>query len=180
MKTLVIVTHPNMETSIVNKRWVEELRKYPDKYTVHELYKAYPDGKIDVKKEQELVEAHGNLVFQFPVYWWSSPPLLKQWFDEVFTHGWAYGSKAEALINKKTALALTAGGTEHDFSAEGSLGKTLDQFLVPLETSFSFCKADYRSFYAFYGAEHYLADNSDLPLLLDRSAQGYVEFLNNL
>jgi len=55
MKTLVVVTHPNMDTSIVNKRWVEELRKYPKKYTVHELYKAYPDEKIDVEKEQKLI-----------------------------------------------------------------------------------------------------------------------------
>ncbi|MES9758852.1 flavodoxin family protein, partial [Priestia megaterium] len=29
MKTLVIITHPSLETSVVNKRWVEELKKYP-------------------------------------------------------------------------------------------------------------------------------------------------------
>lgn len=34
MKTLVIVAHPNLETSVINKRWVEELQKYPEKYTV--------------------------------------------------------------------------------------------------------------------------------------------------
>lgn len=52
MKTLVIVTHPNMESSVINKRWVEELKKYPDKHTVHELYKVFPDGNIDVEKEK--------------------------------------------------------------------------------------------------------------------------------
>ncbi|MEC0226257.1 NAD(P)H-dependent oxidoreductase [Paenibacillus alba] len=180
MKTLVVVTHPNMETSIVNKRWVEELRKYPEKYTVHELYKAYPDGKIDVEKEQQLIEAHGNLVLQFPIYWWSSPPLLKKWTDEVFTHGWAYGSKAQALKNKKTALAVTAGGTEHDFSEEGSLGNRLDRYLLPFETTFQFCNADYRSFFAFYGAEHYMAGSSELLSKLDRNAEDYVEFLDKL
>ena len=25
MKTLIIVTHPNIEDSLINKRWVEEL-----------------------------------------------------------------------------------------------------------------------------------------------------------
>ena len=39
MKTLVIVTHPDIEHSIINKRWIEELRKYPEEYTIHELYK---------------------------------------------------------------------------------------------------------------------------------------------
>jgi len=35
MKTLVILVHPNMENSRINKRWKEELEKYPDKITVH-------------------------------------------------------------------------------------------------------------------------------------------------
>mgnify|MGYP002619986368 FL=1 len=83
LKTLVIVAHPNIEASVINKRWVEELRKYPEKYTVHELYKVYPDEKIDVEKEQARVEAHDNLVFQFPIYWFNCPPLLNQWLDDV-------------------------------------------------------------------------------------------------
>ena len=48
MKTLVIVTHPDIEKSVINKKWIDELKKYPEKYTVHQLYKAYPDGKINV------------------------------------------------------------------------------------------------------------------------------------
>lgn len=47
-KTLVIVTHPNIEQSHVNKSWVDALKAHPDLYTVHEIYKLYPDGKIDV------------------------------------------------------------------------------------------------------------------------------------
>ena len=42
MKTLVILAHPDMENSRINKRWKEELEKYPDKITVNELYKNYP------------------------------------------------------------------------------------------------------------------------------------------
>ncbi len=30
MKTLILVTHPNLEKSIINKRWVAELKKYPE------------------------------------------------------------------------------------------------------------------------------------------------------
>ena len=40
-KTLVIVTHPNIEQSHVNKSWVEALKAHPDLYTVHEIYKFY-------------------------------------------------------------------------------------------------------------------------------------------
>ena len=77
MKTLVVVTHPDIANSVVNKRWLEELRRYPERYTVHELHQAYPDWQIDVAQEQRLIEAHDNIVLQFPIFWFSSPPLLK-------------------------------------------------------------------------------------------------------
>ena len=48
MKTLIIVTHPEIGNSVVNKRWMEELKKYPDQFIVHHLDAIYPDGIIDV------------------------------------------------------------------------------------------------------------------------------------
>lgn len=186
MKTLVIVTHPNIETSIINKRWVEELKKYPDKYTVHELYKVFPDGNIDVEKEQNLVELHENLVFQFPIYWFNCPPLLKQWFDEVFTYGWAYGSRGDRLRNRKVAFAISAGIRKEDYSETGRYRNTLDQILLPFQMTFNYCAADYRSFFAYYGTEK--APGENVPGLeeetpaskLDTSAQQYLNFIDNL
>jgi len=117
MKTLVIVIHPEIEQSVVNKRWVEALNKYPDKYVVHQLYQIYPDQKIDISTEQKLIEQYDKIVFQFPFYWFSSPPLLKKWFDEVLTYGWAFGSKSGYKVKgKKVALAISAGIDEHEFA----------------------------------------------------------------
>ena len=65
MKTLIIVTHPHIEDSLINKRWIEELEKYPEQYTIHQLYKVYPDEHIDVKKEQQLIEQYDHIVFHF-------------------------------------------------------------------------------------------------------------------
>ena len=56
MKTLVIAAHPNLAQSTVNQRCLAELSKHPGRYTVRALYDAYPDGKIDVAREQALVE----------------------------------------------------------------------------------------------------------------------------
>lgn len=50
MKTLIIITHPNLGDSVINKRWAEELSKHPEKYQIHDLYKAYPEEKIDIEK----------------------------------------------------------------------------------------------------------------------------------
>lgn len=77
MKTLVIVAHPDLEKSVVNRRWVDEAEKHPEHFTVHRLYQNYPDEQIDIAREQALVEQHGTLVLQFPIYWFGCPSLLK-------------------------------------------------------------------------------------------------------
>lgn len=137
MKTLIVAAHPSINSSIVNKYWIEELKKLPEKFTIHELYKVYPTEKIDIKQEQRLIESHDNLVLQFPVYWFSSPPLLKKWLVDVFLEGWAHGSNgSDKLKNKKIALAVSAGSTASDYSENGRYGHTLKQMLIPFETFF--------------------------------------------
>ena len=73
MKALVVQAHPCIEESRVNKRWREELAKHPNDIEVHALYEEYPDWQIDVEREQRLLEAHALIVWQFPLYWYSSP-----------------------------------------------------------------------------------------------------------
>ncbi|QJC51926.1 NAD(P)H-dependent oxidoreductase [Paenibacillus albicereus] len=187
MKTLVIVVHPALATaSVVHKRWVEELRKHPDRYTVHELHEAYPDEKIDVQAEQKLIESHGNLVLQFPVYWFHGPPLLKKWLDEVLLYGWAFGRKGNKLENRRVGLAVSAGIQESDYAENGTYRYTLPQLMAPFEVSFRYCKADYRSLFAFYGQETEQGGNeengeAELPAgKLEQSARDYIAFLDSL
>ncbi|MCM3760884.1 NAD(P)H-dependent oxidoreductase [Alkalihalobacillus oceani] len=185
MKTLIVVAHPSMEASVVNKRWLKELKTQPEKYTVHDLYKAYPDWKIDVEKEQKLIEAHDSLILQFPIQWFSCPALLKQWLDDVFTYGWAYGSKGSHLKNRKVALAVSAGIRQSDYSEQGRYQYTLEQLLIPFETTFSYCQADYRSVYAFYGNEHApgATEEEEWELdrdILSRSANEYIAFIQGI
>ncbi|HBQ85038.1 MAG TPA: NAD(P)H oxidoreductase [Syntrophomonas sp.] len=175
MKTLVIVAHPNIEKSKINKRWIEELKKHPDHYTVHELYTVYPDEKIDVKAEQKLVEAHGTLILQFPVQWFNCPPLLKKWLDEVVLFGWAFDYDGGEFTNRTVALAVTAGIKEEDYSETGRYHITLEQLLAPFQTTFLYTQANYKSFFAFYGAEEEPSAET-----IDKSAQEYLSFLSKL
>jgi putative NADPH-quinone reductase len=180
MKTLVIVIHPDLKkSSTINKRWVEELSKYPNRYTVYDLYSCYPDEKIDVAQEQRLVESHDKIVFQFPFYWFNCPPLFKKWLDDVLTHGWAYGSHSGYKFNgKKIALAITAAAEESDYRATGVYKYTLKEFTIPFEITFDWIKADYKSFFAFYGAD-YLASEGKTERL-EKSAQDYITFIESL
>ncbi|MGE8598756.1 MAG: NAD(P)H-dependent oxidoreductase [Acinetobacter calcoaceticus] len=178
-KTLVIVTHPHIDQSVVNKRWVEELEKHPDQFTIHQIYQAYPDGVIDVAKEQALVEEHENLVFQFPVYWFNCPPLLKQWLDEVLAYGWAYGSEGDKLKNKKFMLALSAGGQEQVYSESGEYQISLEKIFTPFELTALYVGAVYQPLHAFYGLDTNASEDDVIPTHqdIDNNAIQYVQKL---
>ncbi|ENW53907.1 flavodoxin family protein [Acinetobacter baumannii] len=178
-KTLVIVAHPHIDQSVINKRWVEELEKYPDQFTVHQIYQAYPDGVIDVAKEQAFVEEHENLVFQFPVYWFNCPPLLKQWLDEVLAYGWAYGSAGDKLKNKKFMLAVSAGAQEKVYSEQGEYKLSLEQIFSSFELTALYVGAVYQPLYAFYGLDTNPSPDDAIPTHqeIDNSAVQYVQKL---
>lgn len=176
MKTLIIIIHPNLRQSIINKRWIEELEKYPQDYVLHDIHQLYRDEKIDVEVEQQLIEQHDKIIFQFPFYWFNCPPFFKKWLDEVLTHGWAYGRSSEyKMAGKRVALAITAGIDKADYKIEGRYKYTLDALTAPFEITFNYIRADYKPLFAFYGAEHYATKER-----IVESAHEYVSFIENI
>lgn len=176
MKTLVIVVHPDMEGSVINKRWIKELNKHPNKYHVHQLHVVYPDEKIDVVAEQKLVEQYDKIVFQFPFYWFNCPPLFKKWLDDVLTYGWAYGSKSGYKVSgKKIALAMSVGIDEEEYKPTGKYKYTLEELTRPFELTFEYVKADYKPFFAYYGIER----NSSKEWI-EQSVTPFMNFMDNL
>jgi putative NADPH-quinone reductase len=175
MKTLVIVIHPDIEKSVINKRWIEELNRHPDRFHVHQLHKIYPDGKIDISAEQKLVEQYNNIVFQFPFYWFNCPPFFKQWLDDVLTYGWAYGQHSGYKVaGKKVALAISLGIDEREYTATAKYKYTLTELTRPFELTFEYVKADYRPLFAYYGIE--LNSRKEW---IEKSVPRYMEFLNS-
>ena len=172
MKTLIVLAHPSLKDSKVNKRWIQEAIKYPDKFTIHDIYGEYPQEIIDVKKEQTLIEAHGSIVLQFPIYWFNCPPLMKKWLDDVFTDGWAYGKGGEALKGRNMALAVSAGIGEKNYTRTGKYHYSLKEILVPFEMTFDYCGANYKNFVAFYDAEF-----KAMPERIEASVPAYIDFI---
>ncbi len=175
-KILVVLIHPNMKESVMNRRWVEELEKMPNKVTVHDLYANYPDAIIDVKREQELMEQHDKIIFQFPFYWFNCPPLYKQWLDEVLTYGWAYGRKSNyKLSGKKIYLAVSIGIDEQGYSTAGKYKHTMEEFLIPFKATFEYIRADYQKPFLFYGLERNSTDE-----WINKGVKDYLDFIENI
>lgn len=141
-KILVIFAHPLLEKSRINRVL---LRRYSnhENITFHDLYEAYPDFNVDVKFEKELLLNHEIIIFHHPVYWYSCPPLLKQWIDLVLEAGWAYGPGGDALSGKKLLQIVTTGGPKFSYSEEGGNRHTLREYLLPFEQTARLCKMAY-------------------------------------
>jgi len=174
MKTLIILAHPDIDNSKVNKRWKEELEKYPNDIIVHELYKEYPDWNIDVEREQQLLEAHNHIILQCPLYWYSYPPLLKKWFDDVFTYGWAYGSKGNKLKDKKFGIALSIGDKKENYLPTGSVSFTVDEVITPFKASIKHVGAVTLPYFAVFGASFQVTSEE-----IDQSAKDYINYLES-
>ena len=142
MRTLVILAHPNISESRFNSRMAAEAEKSAN-VTVHDIYKQYPDWEIDVKQEQELLLSHERIVFQFPLYWYSSPPLLKKWQDDVLEYGWAYGEGGTRLHGKQLLVATSIGGHIEVYRAGGRNHFTMSEILRPFQATANICGMSY-------------------------------------
>jgi len=75
--TLLIFGHRNPSESIYGKALFDSASSL-DSVTSHVLLDEYPNLKIDGDGERALLEAHQNIVLQFPFYWYSSPAIIKE------------------------------------------------------------------------------------------------------
>lgn len=134
MSTLIVLAHPDLAASRINAALADVVRAEPG-VTVHDLYAAYPDFRIDIAHEQRLLLAHDRIVLQFPFYWYSAPPLLKAWLDEVLAYGFAYGSQGTALRGKVLRVATTAGGGEELYRPGGLNRFPVRDLLLPFDAT---------------------------------------------
>ena len=173
MSALVIIAHPNIKESKVNKRWLEELKKNNHLVNIHQLHEVYPDEKIDVQNEQDLLIKHDYIFFQFPFYWFSYPPLLKKWMDEVLTYGFSYGNNPQdfKLEGKKFGVIVSTGIDESDYSYEGRYQHTLDELLIPFELTCKYIHTKMLPIFKLTGVDGVSEE------LLRQSSENYIQHI---
>ena len=150
-RILVLMAHPSLDRSEVN-RPLAVATATVDGVTIVDLYAEYPGFDIDVDREQAQLLEHDVIVFMHPLYWYSTPSILKEWQDLVLEHGFAYGSSGKALHGKIFFNSITAGGGEAAYRADGYNHFTIRELLHPLEQSAMLCGMTYLPPYALFGA----------------------------
>ncbi len=150
-KILILFAHPAPRRSESNVALARAANALPY-VTLVDLYGRYPTFDIDVDHEQAQLLAHDIIIFQHPLYWYSTPAILKEWQDLVLEYGFAYGSGGTALQDKVLFSALTGGGPASAYSGEGDSRFTIRQLLAPLEQTARLCGMRYLPPFALFGA----------------------------
>lgn len=158
-RVLILFAHPRLENSRINRAMIAQIPSNP-LITFHDLYEEYPDFNVNVEKEKKLLEAHEIIVWHHPFYWYSSPPLLKQWIDMVLELGWAYGPGGNALSGKWIFNAITTGGGKEAYSREGHNRFSLHEFLAMFNQTAHLCKMIYLPPFVVQGT-HRLSDEQN-------------------
>jgi len=131
IKTLVIVSHPYPERSVMTKG-MQQAAERVDGVTVRNLETIYgfDTRSIDAQKERKLTREHDRIVFMFPTHWFNITPMMKAYMNDV------WGSAGPGLWQgKEMLLVTTAAGGDTTYGQNGRVGVALADVFTPMKAS---------------------------------------------
>ena len=170
-RILILFAHPQLDRSVANARLLEAVRGI-EGVTLVDLYAEYPRFEIDIDREQARLVASDVIVFQHPLYWYSTPSILKEWQDLVLEYGFAYGTEGHALDGKLFISAITTGGEPGAYTEEGYQHYQVHELLRPIEQTARLCRMQYLPPFVLYAAGHAVEEGR-----LEPHADAYVRLL---
>lgn len=138
-KTLVISGHPDYKHSVANRAILDEFHRLVPSAEIVYLDALYPDFNIDVETEQKRLQDADTVIFEFPFWWYSAPSLMRRYFEQVLTHGFAYGTNGTALHGKKVIFSLTTGAPETAYSKDGYQHYSIEEFMPQFKALANLC-----------------------------------------
>lgn len=163
-KILVVFAHPRLEDSRIHRKLLAAIADLPF-VTICDLYELYPDFMIDVTEEQHRLKEADIVVWQHPVYWYSCPPLLKQWIDLVLQFNWAYGPKGFEVAGKKVLSVVSTGGRAEAYGPEGHNRFTIREYLLPFDQTAHLCRMHYLDPFVVHGTHRLTDEQVDFKAL---------------
>ena len=93
------------------------------KQQLEEVYASQANGFATfIEEEQQKVEWCDLMIWQFPLWWFGVPAILKGWVDRVFAMGRFYRNgriyENGVFLGKKALLSITTGGPEANYITE--------------------------------------------------------------
>jgi putative NADPH-quinone reductase len=130
MKTLILISHPQFADS-ATQQFLKTAGESQGDVTFQQIDDLYQQHQLDVDTEQQQLIKADRLIFQFPMYWYSSPASLKQFMDDVFTRKLVVAD--HLLRHQELGLVVTLGDSAADFQAGGREHFTISELMRPFE-----------------------------------------------
>lgn len=156
-KTLVIIAHPEVENSQL-QQFLLESSQHLEEVEIHHLI----EKQFDIKEEQNKLKQFDRIIFQFPMYWYSAPFVLKKWLDEVIDYTF---SKTE-LRHKELGLVVSLGVDEASFASGKPEKFTLSEIFRPFEALANKCQMKFLPIFSI-SLFSYMTESSKKKLLVD-------------
>lgn len=153
-ETLILLSHPDYAASRANRTLATAAAALPGVEVAH-LDALYPDGRFDLDAEVARLLKARRIVLQFPVQWYSTPPLLKAWQDAVLTRMFYINAETEGarLAGRPLMVAATAGNRPAAYTAEGVNLYPLPDLLRPLHAAAHRCGLAWREPFLLYNVK---------------------------
>lgn len=179
-RVLVLFAHPAQRQTSINLSMARRAQKVAG-VTFVDIYAEYPRFDIDIEREQKRLLDHDVIVFQFPLFWYSTPALLKQWQDLVLEYGFAHGPHGKKLAGKLAIACITTGGSVRDYSHDGLNKHPFSLFVLPFRQTIELCGMTFLPPFVLHAANHVDSTSAKIhvetyPILLEGLRDGSLNF----
>lgn len=188
MKTLIIYAHPKTggHCPYILEKLKDNLASKKINYDIIDLYRIkydpilhenehYTRGNKDIspqnKRFQKMISRSDHLIFIYPVWWNSSPAILRGFIERVFTPGFAYNyvnGIPKGLLKGKKATILTTYGAPKIFASlfQKEARKFMEKHVL------KFCGIRSRSYYICKATEFNEKQKNTIAKMVEKAIQG--------
>src|SRR5699024_10721896 len=111
------VAHPDVATSS-SQQFLLSSGKHITEATYVDLQSEFDqNGLFNVESEQARLLEYDRIIFQFHLYWYQAPAIMKLWLDTVIEDRQTNDRFARQLAHKELGLVVVAGVKESQYQA---------------------------------------------------------------
>ena len=168
-KTLIIMSHPDVAQSS-SQQFLLAAIKGEEQIQIRHLESILAEQEnnhFDKRIERACLQDADRIIFQFPLYWYQCPSVMKQWMDEVLTLNLSQKGK------KEFGIVVTVGAKQDRYTAGGSVGFGIEELLRPYQALANQLGWNYQTPFVVYQFQ-YLTETQKQQLLVD-----YLYYLEN-
>ena len=132
-KTIVYIAHPDLATSSSQQFLLSSGTHITDATFVDLQAEFDQTGHFDFEGEQNRLLEYDRVVFQFHLYWYQAPAIMKVWLDAVLEDRQSNATFARKMAQKELGIVVVAGVKAEHYQAGGREKRTLSELLSSYE-----------------------------------------------